>query len=95
MTQVLRQGSPLPSDFGLNGVLRQTLVRLLLCVLMAAGLLSLVGCAGGVAATSITAEPVTESDEPDARKRARLRLELASGYFEQGQTTVALDEIKQ
>jgi type IV pilus assembly protein PilF len=95
MTQVLRQGSPLPSDFGLNGVLRQTLVRLLLCVLMAAGLLSLVGWAGGVAATSSTAEPVTESDEPDARKRARLRLELASGYFEQGQTTVALDEIKQ
>ncbi|MDP1894336.1 MAG: type IV pilus biogenesis/stability protein PilW [Hydrogenophaga sp.] len=70
-------------------------MRLLLCVLMAAGLLSLVGCAGGVAATSSTAEPVTESDEPDARKRARLRLELASGYFEQGQTTVALDEIKQ
>ncbi|MDO9199790.1 MAG: type IV pilus biogenesis/stability protein PilW [Hydrogenophaga sp.] len=95
MTQVLRQGSPLPSDFGLNGVLRQTLVRLLLCVLMAAGLLSLVGCAGGVAATSSTAEPVTESDEPDARKRARLRLELSSGYVEQGQTTVALDEIKQ
>jgi type IV pilus assembly protein PilF len=27
--------------------------------------------------------------------RARLRLELATGYFEQGQTTVALDEIKQ
>ena len=38
---------------------------------------------------------VTESDEPDERKRARLRVELASGYFEQGQTKVALDEIKQ
>jgi type IV pilus assembly protein PilF len=38
---------------------------------------------------------VTESDEPDQRRRARLRLELATGYFEQGQTTVALDEIKQ
>ncbi|MDB5966090.1 MAG: type pilus biosis/stability protein PilW [Polaromonas sp.] len=38
---------------------------------------------------------VTESDEPDLRRRARLRLELASGYFEQGQTNVALDELKQ
>lgn len=41
------------------------------------------------------ADLVTESDEPDARKRARLRTELATGYFEQGQTTVALDEVKQ
>jgi type IV pilus assembly protein PilF len=38
---------------------------------------------------------VTESDETDVRKRARLRLELAVGYFEQGQTNVALDELKQ
>lgn len=41
------------------------------------------------------AEILTESDEPDTRKRARIRLELAVGYFEQGQTTVALDELKQ
>ncbi len=40
-------------------------------------------------------EVVTASDEPDVRRRARLRLELAVGYFEQGQTTVALDEVKQ
>lgn len=38
---------------------------------------------------------VTESDESPTRRRARLRLELASGYFEQGQTNVALDELKQ
>jgi len=38
---------------------------------------------------------VTESDETNARKRAKLRVELAIGYFQQGQTTVALDEIKQ
>lgn len=42
-----------------------------------------------------TAGPITESDEPENRKRARIRLELASSYFEQGQTNVALDEIKQ
>jgi type IV pilus assembly protein PilF len=38
---------------------------------------------------------VTESDEPDGRRRARIRLELAVGYFEEGQTTIALDELKQ
>ncbi|MEY4267632.1 MAG: hypothetical protein RIS90_2167 [Pseudomonadota bacterium] len=38
---------------------------------------------------------MTASDEPDTRKRARIRLELALGYFEQGQTAVALDELKQ
>jgi type IV pilus assembly protein PilF len=56
------------------------------------------GCAGGAgapSAASASSEPVTESDEPEARKRARIRLELASNYFENGQTTVALDEIKQ
>jgi type IV pilus assembly protein PilF len=38
---------------------------------------------------------VTDSDESSARKRARIRLELALGYFEQGKTTIALDELKQ
>ena len=38
---------------------------------------------------------MTDSDEPEARRRARIRLELAVGYFEQGQTTIALDELKQ
>lgn len=41
------------------------------------------------------AEIVTESDETSRQRRARLRMELAAGYFEHGQTTVALDEIKQ
>jgi len=38
---------------------------------------------------------VTEFDEPEARKRARIRMELAVGYFEQGKTNIALDELKQ
>ena len=55
------------------------------------------GCAnqGVLSAASGKADILTESDEPDFRRRARLRLELASGYFEQGQTNVALDELKQ
>lgn len=40
-------------------------------------------------------EITTASDESDVRRHARIRLELASGYFEQGQTMVALDELKQ
>jgi len=68
---------------------------------LAAVLVLVAGCAQtqGLPATTAAAvatgtEPITESDEPEARKRARIRVELASGYFEQGQTTVALDEIK-
>ena len=56
------------------------------------------GCAnnpGMLGATANKTDIVTESDEPETRRRARLRLELASGYFEQGQTNVALDELKQ
>ncbi|MEO5696923.1 MAG: type IV pilus biogenesis/stability protein PilW [Burkholderiaceae bacterium] len=37
---------------------------------------------------------VTASDETDAGKRARLRMELASGYFARGQMTTALDQVK-
>ncbi|RZL48792.1 MAG: type IV pilus biogenesis/stability protein PilW [Variovorax sp.] len=45
--------------------------------------------------TANGADIVTASDEPNERRRARLRLELAVGYFQAGQTTVALDEAKQ
>lgn len=58
----------------------------------------LAGCAnpqGTAGGSSVGNDIVTESDEPDLRRRARMRLELATGYFEQGQTNVALDEIKQ
>jgi type IV pilus assembly protein PilF len=51
--------------------------------------------AGLPSSSGSAANIVTESDESNARKRAKLRVELAVGYFQQGQTTVALDEIKQ
>ena len=66
--------------------------------LLVVGLAGLTGCASRSAGSGPGdngAEIVTESDEPEAHKRARIRLELAIGYFEQGQTTVALDELKQ
>ena len=40
------------------------------------------------------ADLATASDETDMQKRAKIRLELAVGYLEQGQTNVALDEVK-
>ena len=58
----------------------------------------LFGCAGRMgsgAASGSNTDLITESDEPENRRRARLRLELASGYLENGQANVALDEIKQ
>jgi len=44
---------------------------------------------------SASTDTLTASDEPESRKRARIRMELAVGYFEQGQTSIALDEVKQ
>jgi type IV pilus assembly protein PilF len=38
---------------------------------------------------------VTASDESEASRRGRLRLELATRYYAQGQTGTALDEVKQ
>jgi type IV pilus assembly protein PilF len=58
-------------------------------------LLVLAGCAAPGGEPAPSRDMLTESDEPEARKRARIRMELAIGYFEQGQTNVALDELKQ
>jgi type IV pilus assembly protein PilF len=72
--------------------------RTWLAVAGAAGalMLALAGCASPSAGdVGSSRDIITESDEPDARKRARIRMELAVGYFEQGQTNVALDELKQ
>jgi type IV pilus assembly protein PilF len=66
--------------------------------LVVVGATSISGCASksdGSGPGGNSAEIVTDSDEPEVRRRARIRLELAVGYFEQGQTTVALDELKQ
>jgi type IV pilus assembly protein PilF len=58
----------------------------------------LAGCAGQAARPELqgsTQELRTASDQTDADRRARLRLELASAYFGRGQAQVALDEVKQ
>lgn len=57
--------------------------------------LQLGGCASGPRSADAGPDMTTDSDEAPARKRARTRLELAVNYFDQGQTRVALDEVKQ
>jgi len=77
--------------------LNATLTRGLVCALV----VWLSGCAQGVSGPAAAARPdhrvdlQTESDETPNQRRARMRLELATAYFQQGQTHVALDEIKQ
>ena len=63
-------------------------------------LLTVAAFAGCTTQTTVTGsvgdgkDLVTASDESDASKRARLRMELASGYFGRGQMTTALDQVK-
>ena len=45
-------------------------------------------------AANETRDRITASDESEASKRARVRIELASAYYGRGQMTTALDEIK-
>jgi type IV pilus assembly protein PilF len=67
--------------------------RLLLCLLL---LNFVVACANPSDGSSqdSRADLATASDETDMQKRAKIRLELALGYLDQGQINVALDEVK-
>lgn len=69
----------------------------LLAFALLACLVGLSGCAasGGSTGADFGTEVVTPSDEPEVRRRARIRLELAVNYFESGKVAVALDEVKQ
>jgi type IV pilus assembly protein PilF len=62
---------------------------------MSVAMIGLTGCASNLTSSTMNTDLVTDSDEPDTRKRARLRLELAVAYFDKGQTTDALDHLKQ
>jgi type IV pilus assembly protein PilF len=52
-------------------------------------------CSSGPPVDGVKSDMLTDSDEPEVRKRARIRLELAVGYYNNGQTKIALDELKQ
>ena len=63
--------------------------------LLCTAFLTLSGCASTTSTGNMQRDIVTEMDASAVDKRARIRYELATGYFEQGQNTVALDEVKQ
>jgi type IV pilus assembly protein PilF len=64
------------------------------CVLGA--ILSTAGCSSAPARDPLApTEAFTESDVPEARKRATNRLNLAILYFQDGKNSIALDEVKQ
>jgi type IV pilus assembly protein PilF len=72
-------------------------VLLLLQLLLACSALpvALMGCAGGAMSASTPTELPTAQDDTPERKRARVRLQLAASYFQDGKNAVALDEVKQ
>lgn len=66
-------------------------LRALTCILI---INSVAGCASQNNNPGAGVDLTTASDETDIQKRAKIRLELALGYLEQGQPSVALDEVK-
>ncbi len=71
--------------------------KLLASLALIASIATIAGCAtnADTSVSDTSTNIVTPSDESDTRRRARIRLELASNYFDSGQTAVALDEVKQ
>lgn len=55
----------------------------------------LAGCAAPPSRDPVVADVMAPTNDSDIRKRARIRLELASSYFAEGKTEIALDELKQ
>ena len=56
---------------------------------------STAGCGPMPVPSSAGKDIVTNSDESPTHKRARVRLELAAAYYQQGKLRPALDEVKQ
>jgi type IV pilus assembly protein PilF len=50
--------------------------------------------AGPPTGDPVSRDRVTTSDQADVERRARVRMELASGYYARGQLETALDEVK-
>ncbi|MGE5451005.1 MAG: type IV pilus biogenesis/stability protein PilW [Acidobacteriota bacterium] len=74
---------------------RMACVPALALALVTTAGVSLSGCAQGSGPNARSSDLPTQSDETDVRKRARIRLELATTYYAQGQFSTALDELKQ
>ncbi|MBV8469753.1 MAG: type IV pilus biogenesis/stability protein PilW [Burkholderiaceae bacterium] len=78
-----------------RGVVGAAVCNVLGACALTLGLAGLVGLQGCAAPADHAGQAIkTESDKTDADKRASTRLQLAQGYFERGQYSTALDEIK-
>lgn len=55
----------------------------------------LLSACGSMQSGPDTKELATFSDQTENQRRAQIRLQLAIGYYEQGQLAIALDELKQ
>lgn len=83
-----------PARSGASGSASRVLAALaLLCMIQGCTTTSRTTTAP-ITAADPTRDRVTASDEPDADRRARVRLELAAAYFGRGQLMTALDEVK-
>jgi type IV pilus assembly protein PilF len=56
---------------------------------------NLSGCATSAHQQMVADANSATSEEPEHRRRARIRLELASSYYADGKTEIALDELRQ
>ena len=72
--------------------MKRVLALVALVALVVCGVLA--GCAGIKGEPEPSKDRVTASDETQSAALARLRLELAGGYFGRGQMTTALDQVK-
>jgi len=91
--------APLRPPEGSAGVFGLTVGHLFVLA-SAAGLVAAVAALGGCAHTggdtgAGASESTLAHGETDARRRARIRLELAASYLQRGQTSVALEEVRQ
>lgn len=59
------------------------------------GMGMLTGCVNNRTVTSSGVDSSGSYEKPDEQKRANIRLQLAVGYYRQGQMNVALEEVKQ
>ncbi len=66
-----------------------------LALAAAAATLLLGGCATQPGQDGAQAQMTAPTEDTDNRRRARIRLELASGYFAEGKTDIALEELRQ
>jgi type IV pilus assembly protein PilF len=64
------------------------------CAVLTAGCATADRVPAPAAPTTELKDRMTASDEPDAVKRGRARMDLAAAYFGRGQMTTALDQIK-